>query len=164
MSEYELPHHWQEEADRRREDAAWDDHVRAKEEREFDYGKRSYAPDPKPAKRVSRRTAPKPDERWRELIFQRDQGCLYHDDPALCSGDPEAHHVVLQQTLRRDFPEALWRPESGICLCAWAHRSFHAGGVILTLERLPLEVVGYLRSVGFGWYLDKHYPSRRAAA
>ena len=136
-----------------------DEHQRAREERALDECRTDW----KPARRVSRRDAPRPDIMWRELIFQRDQGCVFHSNPADCDEGMQFHHVVFQQELRRSFPEALWKPESGVCLCGWAHRNFHGGWITLTVEDLPAEVVGYLREIGYGWYLEKHYGHRIAA-
>ncbi len=113
--------------------------------------------DPKPAPRVKRRNAPRPDKLWRERVLERDQGCRVHANPADCSDGWQAHHVVPQQVLRRERPGILWDVSAGIGVCGLAHRQHHARTRPIALSEIPPSVVAFLRSHGFADYLDRHY-------
>ncbi len=126
--------------------------------------RREVTPDPRPEKRTLRRNAPKPGIDWRWKVLERDAGCISCADPTTCAEGWQAHHPVPQQRLREEHPEALWSIDAGIGLCGRAHRRFHAGLLTIHREQLPASVVAYLESLGYGWYLEAHYPSEQVAA
>lgn len=116
-------------------------------------------PDWKLARRVKRSNMPRPDRLWRERVLERDQVCVVHTDPVECGEGFQAHHVVPQQELRRTMPEALWHPLSGVCVCGLAHRQHHSRVRPIMLDDIPLPVLDYLSGVGFGPYIERHYPA-----
>ncbi len=154
MHEWERAYQTIEDANQRfREDeeyAALD----AKHERAFDNS------DPKPAPRVKRSNAPRPDRLWWERVLERDQGCCVHSNPADCSDGFQAHHVIPQQTLRREAPSWLWEPLVGMGVCGLAHRQHHNRTRPIERAEIPAQVVAFLVfQLGFGPYLDRHYPA-----
>lgn len=124
------------------------------------YEHRPVRPYPKPQPRLRRSAANKGDAPglWRDAVLNRDQGCRVHENPADCQHGWAAHHVVLQQTLRDDCPDALWNPLSGMGVCGLAHRQHHNRRRPILLHEIPPVVVAYLQHHGFGPYLDRHYP------
>lgn len=135
--------------------------VEARRERDFDCH-----PDPKPLRRVSRTDA----RRWRRsgltglrhVVLERDQGCCVHPEPTECGDGWAAHHVVPQQVLRRSAPDSLGNPLSGMGVCGLAHRQHHNRVRPIRFEEIPAEVVAYLTGLGFGAYLERHYPASGA--
>lgn len=120
-------------------------------------------PDPKPPKRLLRAKAVRDSAityAWRENVLERDQGCVRtdHANPAFCSEGFACHHVVPQQTLRREAPELLWAAELGITLCGLAHRQHHSGVRAIRWQELPAEVRAFCRANGFGDYISRKYP------
>lgn len=145
------------------EQAIEDDRERALEERALDECRTDF----KPARRMSKaeaRGARNVPLEWRLAVLDRDQGCLVHDDPAVCELPFQAHHVCLAQVLRREFPEALWNPLAGMGVCSLAHRQHHNRVRPILLDEVPVEVVAYLTEHGFGPWLHRHYPQRQVAA
>lgn len=117
-------------------------------------------PDPKLAAAVKRKDAPKPteDDRWREEVFARDQGCVLHRNPAECSGAIEFHHVIEQKTLRKlGLEQALWRREIGICLCGTSHVRHTRAMERLPVSVLPTETILFVASLGLSHLIDRYY-------
>jgi len=115
-------------------------------------------PDPKPAKREKRGATP-PLVAWKLTVLERDQGCQVHTNPADCSDGWQAHHVVPQQILRRAVvTEALWDPRSGMGVCGLAHRQHHTRVRPILFTEIPTVCVEYLSGLGFGAWLERHYP------
>ena len=137
------------------------EHAEAVAERETErlWEHRPARPDPKPAKRASRTTAPRPDRLWRERVLERDQGCCVHTNPADCREWFQAHHVVAQQILRLNHADQLWHPLAGMGVCGLVHRRHHSAAELIPLWAIPLPVVDFLSGLGFGWYIERHYPA-----
>ena len=133
----------------------------AAEQAERLYENRPARPDPKPAPRATRaaagRVAASEGRQWRDRVLDRDAGCVVHPNPADCAEGWHAHHVIPQQTLRRERPDLLWHPLAGVGVCGKAHRQHHSGYRAITQDELPQAVVGFLRAQGFGRYLERHY-------
>lgn len=127
----------------------------AREERAFDC-----QPDPKPLRRATRAQARgtlSARETFKRAVADRDQGCCVHSNPSECEPPWPVHHVVPQQVLRKERPEALWNPLAGMLVCGLAHRQHHNRVRPITLREVPEDVEAFLRQSGFGWYLDRHY-------
>jgi len=121
---------------------------------------RPVRPDPKPQRRVTRRAASDPEasRAWREAVLDRDQGCCYHSNPAICSGGFESHHVVYAKRLREYHPAALWNPLSGMGLCGFAHAAHHDGTSFrIPQSAIPASVTAYLIGLGYRRFLDQYY-------
>lgn len=81
---------------------------------------------------------------------------------------PQAHHVILQQTLRAraralDLPESLlvWDTRVGMKVSARRHARHHSGHEPITRVELELhapDVFGFAREYGLEAWLDRHYP------
>lgn len=122
-----------------------------------------FRPDPKPAKRVKRSKAPKPDESWKLAVLDRDQGCCVHASPHLCEPPFVAHHVLYQQHIRNDGVTAiLWDTAVGMGVCELAHRQHHSRVRPIFRDEIPADVAEFLERLGYGWYLDSKYPLRHS--
>ncbi len=86
-----------------------------------------------------------------------------HEDLTYCELGLQAHHVIPQQKLRRNRPEALWNPLSGMLVCGLAHRQHHNRVRPILFHEIPPAVIEYLTELGFGWYLERHYPAAGAS-
>lgn len=140
----------------------------ARAERDFDCH-----PDPKPLRREPRTMAGsialrRARKEWREKVLSHDQDCCVHDDRSLCEpgwqgGLLDAHHVVPQQTLRQEYPAALWNPLSGMAVCGLAHRQHHNRVRPIRLKEIPAVARVFLAQQGYGAYLERHYPAAKDA-
>lgn len=123
-------------------------------------------PDPRPIRRETRATArrhPGAREHFKRAVLQRDQGCCVHSNPAGgCDEGWQAHHVVYQQHLRITRPRELWEPRVGMSVCGRAHRRHHSGHEQIPYELIPPVVAEYLCALGFGVWLERHYPATGA--
>lgn len=142
------------------------EHVEHRDRQRADRLAEHVTPDPRPAKRIKRKDVPRPDETWRESVFERDGfTCPVHGDPKDCEWPPAAHHVVLAQQLRRDgHVNAVYARAAGMTLCSKAHRQHHNRTRPVLLEEIPAECLTFARELGYGEWLQRHYPSREAVA
>ena len=85
MTEYDLNPPVRDDQEWRAKEDEWMEHLQAVAEREAE---RLYEarPHPKPAVRVKRRDVDHSVGRhWRDTVLERDQGCIFHTNPAYCS-------------------------------------------------------------------------------
>ena len=147
------------------EQAMFDEAERAREDRLLDECKSDW----KPAKRVKRsdtNAAGNVALRWKLAVLDRDQGCVVHDDPALCQAPFESHHVLYAQHIRKDprITRYLYDPRIGCGVCSLAHRQHHNGSRRIRLAEIPLEVVAFIEALGYSEYLHRRYETLERAA
>ena len=119
----------------------------------------------KPAKRLTRADVwrkHRPSIAWKLAVLERDQGCCVHSNPAECGEDGRgqlwvSHHVVYQQELRRNRPELLWHPLSGMGVCGLAHTRHHNRSRPIRQAEIPPQVFAFLAEQGYGRYLERFY-------
>lgn len=100
---------------------------------------------------------------FKTAVLAVDGRCLIHDDPADCSGDVQAHHVVTQQQLRKaDRDDLLWDPNNGMAICDRAHDRHHSAHERIPLARVPRRCIAFARRYGFEDVLRRYYATDEA--
>lgn len=70
----------------------------------------------------------------------------------------DAHHVIPEQTLRRNGLDAyVMDTRNRLSLCRTHHRRHHDATRRLRRSELPDSVFEFARETGMGWWLEKHY-------
>jgi len=82
-----------------------------------------------------------------------------------CRGSVQGHHAIGKQTLKRlGLRRLLWDRRNRVPVCEHRHEQHTSGYRPIPRELLPASVFEFAEEVGLGWWLDRHYPARRAAA
>lgn len=99
-------------------------------------------------------------ENFKIAVLSTDGRCLVHDYETDCEGPLEAHHVVTQQQLRHaGRHDLLWSSRNGMTVCERAHTRHTKAILRIPRDRVPQRAVDFAAEYGFGWLLDRYYPT-----
>lgn len=100
-------------------------------------------------------------------IWRRDLGgcAVCAAEGGECRGPVQGHHAVSRQVLREHgLIAAMSDIRNRVPVCEHRHEQHTTGYRPIPRELLPASVFEFAEEVGLGWWLDRHYPARRAAA
>lgn len=85
----------------------------------------------------------------------------------------EAHHIVYKRTLSNfldlydieEYPleRQVTDPRNGLPLCRHCHDNHHNASQPIPRELIPEVAWDFARELRLDWWLERHYPKRRAA-
>jgi hypothetical protein len=77
----------------------------------------------------------------------------------------QGHHAIGKQQLKRaGLRRFLWDRRNRVPVCEHRHEQHTTGYRPIERDLLPSSVFEFAAEIGLGWWLDRHYPVRRAAA
>lgn len=86
-------------------------------------------------------------------------GCQVHGDPRDCDGPVQAHHIILQQHLRKHgLADHVLDTDVGMGVCYLAHRQHHNATRRIPYECVPDAAIRFAYEHGIDWMLDRYYP------